>query len=86
MSEYHIKPEQLGIESQSLIGLEVNSPEESLALIRDALGKQKGKYASKAADMIALNAGAAVYVSGIANTLKEGCGDGAGCNLQWSGA
>ncbi|WP_299773728.1 anthranilate phosphoribosyltransferase [uncultured Pseudoteredinibacter sp.] len=72
ISEYEIKPEDFNIDSQSLIGLGVETAEESLALIRDALGKRKGKYAQKAADIIALNAGAAIYVSGVADTLAEG--------------
>lgn len=72
ISEYEIKPEDFNIDSQSLIGLGVDTAEESLALIRDALGKRKGKYAQKAADIIALNAGAAIYVSGVADTLAEG--------------
>ncbi|GAA6150628.1 anthranilate phosphoribosyltransferase [Pseudoteredinibacter isoporae] len=72
ISEYEIKPEDFDIDSQSLIGLSVDSADESLALIRDALGKRQGQYAQKAADIIALNAGAAIYVSGIADTLAEG--------------
>lgn len=72
ISEYEIKPEDFNIDSQSLIGLGVDTAEESLALIKDALGKRKGKYAQKAADIIALNAGAAIYVSGVADTLAEG--------------
>lgn len=72
VTEYHIKPEDLGIESQSLIGLEVDSPADSLALIRDALGKQEGQYARKAADVIALNAGAAIYAANVASSLKDG--------------
>ena len=72
VTEYHIKPEDLGIKSQSLIGLEVDSPADSLALIRDALGKQEGQYAKKAADVIALNAGAAIYTANVASSLKEG--------------
>lgn len=72
VTEYHIKPEDLGIKSQSLIGLEVDSPADSLALIRDALGKQEGQYAKKAADVIALNAGAAIYAANVASSLKEG--------------
>ena len=72
ISEYIIKPEDFGIDSQSLIGLDVESSEESLALIRDALGERQGKYADKAAAMIALNAGAAIYVSGRADSLAQG--------------
>lgn len=70
--EYMIKPEDFDIESQSLIGLDVASSDESLALICDALGEKKGRYANKAAAIIALNAGAAIYVSGRVNTLAEG--------------
>lgn len=69
---YRIQPEDFGIESQSLVGLTVESADESLALIQDALGKRSDKRAQKAADIIALNAGAAIYVSGIAESLKEG--------------
>ncbi len=70
--EYTIQPEDFGIESQSLIGLSVSSAEESLELIRDALGKKEGQYSAKAADLIALNAGAAIYVSGLVNSLADG--------------
>ena len=69
---YKIKPEDLGIQQQNLDGLSVSSARESLALIHEALGKQRTPTAQKAADIIALNAGAAVYVAGIADTLKEG--------------
>jgi anthranilate phosphoribosyltransferase len=69
---YRIKPEDLGIQQQNLDGLSVSSASESLALILEALGKQRTPTAQKAADIIALNAGAAVYVAGIADTLTEG--------------
>jgi anthranilate phosphoribosyltransferase len=70
--EYIIKPEDFGIQSSSLIGLSVANAEESLLLIRDALGNRRGQYAQKAADIIALNAGAAIYVSGVTSTLADG--------------
>ncbi|MFZ1833289.1 MAG: anthranilate phosphoribosyltransferase, partial [Pseudomonadales bacterium] len=72
ISEQTVTPEQLGIASQSLIGLEVGSAVESAALIRDALGKRRGAHAAKAADIIALNAGAAIYVSGVATSMRAG--------------
>lgn len=72
VSEYSITPEDLGVESASLVGLDVTDPQASLVLIRDAFGKRRGEYAAKAADMIALNAGAAIYVSGVTYTLEEG--------------
>ena len=72
ISEYRVSPEQVGLQSQSLIGLEVDSPQASAALIKDALGKRRGQNAEKAADMIALNAGAGLYVSGIADSIAQG--------------
>lgn len=70
--EYTIKPEDFGMQSKSLIGLSVTNAEDSLLLIRDALGNRRGQYAEKAADIIALNAGAAIYVSGVASSLSDG--------------
>ncbi|MDA7087712.1 anthranilate phosphoribosyltransferase [Pseudomonas sp. SA3-5] len=72
VSEYSIQPEDFGIKSQSLIGLTVDDAAQSLALIRDALTKRKGEQGQKAADMIVLNAGAALYAADLASSLKEG--------------
>jgi anthranilate phosphoribosyltransferase len=72
ISEYRIKPEDFAVTSQSLIGLTVDSAQDSLALIQAALGNEHNDLAHKASDIIALNAGAAIYVSGVADTLKEG--------------
>lgn len=72
VSEYRIQPEDFGIRSQSLIGLTIENAEDSLALIRDALGKRKTENGQKAADMIVLNAGAALYAADLASTLNEG--------------
>ena len=72
VEEYDITPEEMGIESQSLIGLTVDSAEQSLRLIEDALGEQQTPEGKKAANMLALNAGSALYVCGIAATLRTG--------------
>lgn len=72
VSEYTIKPEDFGIKSQSLIGLTVEDADSSLKLIQGALGNKHDELSEKAADIIALNAGAAIYVSGVADTLAEG--------------
>lgn len=72
ITEYRIQPEDFGIRSQTLIGLTVEDAQGSLALIRDALGKRKTDNGQKAADMIVLNAGAALYAADIATSLKEG--------------
>lgn len=72
ISEFMIQPEDFAIARQSLDGLRVNGAADSLVLVRDALGKRKTPAGQKAADMIALNAGAAIYVSGVASDLKQG--------------
>ena len=72
VSEYSIAPEEFMIERQSLDGLSVDNAEQSLELIKDALGKQTTANGAKAADLIALNAGAALYVAGCAASIKEG--------------
>lgn len=72
ISEYDVQPEDLGIKSQSLYGLVVDSPAQSLELIRDALGRRKTENGQKAAEMIVLNAGAALYAADHARSLKEG--------------
>lgn len=72
ISEYRVAPEDFGLKRQNLEGLEVNDAAGSLVLIRDALSARPSDTGRKAADMLALNAGAAVYVSGVASSLKEG--------------
>ncbi|MDA9240603.1 anthranilate phosphoribosyltransferase [bacterium] len=70
--EYTIAPEDFMLQRRSLDGLSVDNAEQSLALIKDALGKQASANGAKAADLIALNAGAALYVAGCADSIKEG--------------
>lgn len=70
--EYKISPEDLGVESQSLIGLSVDDSDESLALIKAALSNSDTLPARKAAAMVALNAGAAIYLSGQVDSHKAG--------------
>lgn len=70
--EYRIQPEDFDIKSQSLDGLSVEDVAASLSLVRDALGKQRGQHAGKAADLIALNAGAAIYAAGVTHSIAKG--------------
>jgi anthranilate phosphoribosyltransferase len=70
--EYEVTPEDFGIKSQSLIGLTVSSAKQSLELIQDALGERATENGRKAADIIALNAGAAIYAANIASDFKQG--------------
>jgi len=72
VTEYSLTPEQVGIASQSLVGLDVAGSEASLALIRSAFAGEQSEPARKAAAMIALNAGAAIYVAGLTDSLAAG--------------
>ncbi|MFD2231193.1 anthranilate phosphoribosyltransferase [Alkalimarinus sediminis] len=72
ITEYTIKPEDFNIKSNSLIGLSVDSAQQSLTLIKAALGKDASDNASHARDIITLNAGAAIYAANLADSLGEG--------------
>lgn len=74
VSVYELMPEDAGIDSQTLIGLNVDSPTDSLALIKEALSGEDtiNRRILKARDMIALNAGAAIYVAGLASNYANG--------------
>lgn len=70
--EYQLNPEDVGLKTQPLTGLTVNTSAESLALLEDALHKRSCPEAIKAAELIAYNAGAALYVSGLVSQLRHG--------------
>ena len=66
--EYRLDPRELGVQMTSLAALSVSDSAASLALIEQALGGTAGE----AADIVSLNAGAAIYVGGKAPTLEAG--------------
>ena len=68
ISEYIISPEEFGMELQSLDQLKVNTPEESLSMAKKALNGEL----TAASSMVALNAGAALYVAGVEDSLAQG--------------
>jgi anthranilate phosphoribosyltransferase len=68
IQEYEIKPEDFGITGRGEENLKADSPEASLELVHEALTKPD----STAADIVCLNAGAAIYASGIATSLSNG--------------
>ena len=71
ITEYDISPDDLGLEPRTdadLAGIVADSAASSLALVRQSLTDDS----SAAADIVALNAGAAIYVSGVANSLLNG--------------
>ena len=69
---YRISPEDFGVERQSLDGLSVADASASAALIRSALSGGDDEASRKAAAIISLNAGATIYVAGVASTLADG--------------
>ncbi|WP_101758194.1 anthranilate phosphoribosyltransferase [Oceanicoccus sp. KOV_DT_Chl] len=68
INEYEITPEQFGFESSSLAPLKVANAEESLQLIQSLLSGKSGP----AADIVALNAGAAIYAANLVTSLEQG--------------
>ncbi len=72
ITHYTVKPEDLKITSASLDGLQVSGAQESAKLIQAALGNSPDTNSEKARALIALNAGAAIYVGGEAPTLADG--------------
>jgi len=68
VATYTIEPTDFGVESGSLDTLKVNDAAESLQVVTSVL---EGK-AGPAANIVALNAGAAIYVAGIADSLADG--------------
>jgi anthranilate phosphoribosyltransferase len=72
ISEYTVQPEQFGFARQSLQDLEVEGVDASLQLIRAALGGEQDERSKRAANMVALNAGAALYVAGVTDSIEAG--------------
>jgi len=70
--EYTVSPADLGVPEQNLDGLAVASAAESAALIRGAFSGMGTAPPAKAAEMVALNAGAANYVAGLTDSLARG--------------
>ncbi len=66
--EYDIHPEDFGLAMQSNRSLKVNTPEESLAMLRGVL---EGR-SSAARDIVLLNAGATLYAAGVAPDIATG--------------
>jgi len=68
ISSYTITPSDFGMETAPLEELRVDSAEQSLAVIRAVFADNPGP----ARDIVCLNAGAAIYVAGCADSLAAG--------------
>jgi anthranilate phosphoribosyltransferase len=66
--EYEIHPEDFGLTMASNRTLRVETPAQSKAILESVLANEKGP----ARDIVALNAGAALYAANVAPTLAEG--------------
>ena len=68
ISEYIINPKEFGLEILSIESLKVDSVEESYKIFMNMLENKD----ETAVNIVSLNAGAAIYISGIKENLKEG--------------
>ena len=68
IDSYEVSPTDFGLGERTMDGLRAQTPEQSLGLVRSALNESN----EAAADIVALNAGAAIYASGVATTLANG--------------
>ena len=68
VSCYQIMPEQFGMQCSDIKAIAVDGAEASLAMIKKVFANEAGP----ARDIVVLNAGAAIYVAGLAETLAAG--------------
>ena len=65
---FSIKPEEFGLQREPISEIRADDAAHSLAIIRSVLED----HAGPARDIVALNAGAAIYAAGVAGSLKAG--------------
>ena len=70
LREYEIHPEEFGLAMASSRRLAVRDPAESVERVLEALDGRPGA----ARDIVVLNAGTALYVSGVAESIQAGIG------------
>ena len=68
ITEYQISPKDFGLNLGKLSEISAQSPDDSLQLIREAFSGDQ----SSVQDMIALNAGAALYLAKVVNSIADG--------------
>jgi len=68
VQRYSLTPEQFGMERTDITALVVKDAAESLSLLRAVLADTPGP----ARDIVVLNAGAAVYAAGLADSIEQG--------------
>ena len=68
ITEYEIHPEDFGLTMASNRALKVDTPEESMAMLRGVLDNEPGA----ARDIVMINAGAALYAANVASSIADG--------------
>ena len=68
ISEYEIHPEDFGMPMASNRALKVETPEQSMAMLKAVLDNEPGA----ARDIVILNAGAALYAANVSSSIKSG--------------
>lgn len=66
--EYELDPREFGFEFFDLKAIRANTPEASQQIVLSVLKQQPGP----ARDIVAMNAGAAIYTAGVSPTLQDG--------------
>jgi anthranilate phosphoribosyltransferase len=68
LRSYELKPEEIGIERHDIEGISGGDARENANIAREILGGASGARA----EIVAANAGAALYVAGAAPTIRDG--------------
>ena len=68
ISEYEIHPEDFGLQMVSNRALKVETPEQSMAMLKGVLDGQLGAPR----DIVLLNSGVALYAAGVVTSMKDG--------------
>jgi anthranilate phosphoribosyltransferase len=72
VEEYTLRPEDLGVARGSLKGLGVDGVDASLKLLTSVLAGEGDSRSLRGARLVALNAGAALYVAGVEDSVEKG--------------
>jgi len=68
ITEFTLEPEQFGFERGQLRDIQVEGAEQSLNMVKSVMANQPGS----ARTIVLMNAGAAIYVAGVAGSIAEG--------------
>jgi len=68
ITEYTIKPEDFGMSQHPISSIRVHNADESLEMVNSVLSNEN----NSARDIVVLNAGAAIYVSGLTSSHQAG--------------